>query len=118
MLGLGKSKELSRTENGEVNFQGWPSGKELFSPAVAVLFVLFWGGGETENHTSLPKEVRLVQARKLNLRTDGDGACPCLRAVPHLDYSSEDIHSADIASLGWSDKKQSKTHRSFSVRSV
>lgn len=87
----------------------------MFSPAVAVLFVLFFG---TENHTPLPKEVRLVQARKLNLRTDGDGTSPCLRAVPHLDYSSEDIRSADIASLGWPDKKESKNHRSFSVRSA
>lgn len=53
MLGLGKSKELSRTENGEVNFQGWPSGEELFSPAVAVLFVLFcFGGGDRESHIS------------------------------------------------------------------
>lgn len=87
----------------------------VFSCCCRVVLFCFFG---TENHTSLPKEVRLVQARKLNLRTDGDGTSPCLRAVPHLDYSSEDIRSADIASLGWPDKKQSKNHRSFSVRSV
>lgn len=107
---------MSWIENEEVNFQRMAfRRKAVFFCCCGVVYFVFGFSG-TENHTSLPKEDNLVLARKLNLQTDGDGTSPCLRAAPHLDYSSEDIHSADTAALGWPDKKQSKNHRSFSVR--
>lgn len=76
-----KEQGLSCTENEEVNFhRGWPSREKLFGFVVVVVLFCF---SRTENHTSLPKEDELVQARKLNLRTDGDGKRRCLTALLH-----------------------------------
>lgn len=55
--------------------KGWPSGGKRFSFVVTVLFIYFFFSG-TENHISLPKEDKLLWARKLNLQTDGDGTSP------------------------------------------
>lgn len=115
MLDLGKNKELSRTENEEGNFQRmafWRKAVFFCCHCVVYLFFFFW---DRESHISSKRgQTTLGQETKSTDRWRWDQSI--LRAVLHLDYSSEDIRSADIASLSWPDKKQSKNHRCFSVR--